>query len=276
MRPIVSFALAAAVAAGALASPASTQTLTPDQVLRIHFKVNTPFNTTPNTLKLNFGMLKVNAPYTTRRADLWDCDRLLGSYASTLFGTYSGALNLDPAASWTSPTSPWTFDNAAVVDFSTIQSGTIRGIIDFTIDTGSITLNVPGINLSMIRATGSSGGSVVSPNPTITEIAIVPRLTGPTPGVAGTTNTWTVTGAQPSSIEFFGFGVTCGPIPVLGVTYDIVPVIFVPAPTDPAGMAALSLPVPASASMQRVLVQGVQIVGGSSLEVTNISEYTFP
>src|SRR6185436_7403913 len=133
-----------------VASTAVAQNLTPDKVLRIHFTTSPPFNQTPDVLRINFGLTQVTAAYTTRRAVLWDCDDMLGTYASTLFGTHVGALNLDPGGSFKSPTSLWTFDNAGTANFTTIQNGTIRGVIDFTIDTGGMTIPLAQVNLNMV------------------------------------------------------------------------------------------------------------------------------
>lgn len=258
-----------------LCAGVSAQNLTPENVLRIHFHTTPPFNVQPDVLRINFGLTTVTAPYTNRRAALYDCDMLLGSYSSSLFGSHSGQLNLDPGGSFKSPTSPWTFDNAATADFTTIVNGSIQGVIDFTIDTGGMTIPLNQVNLNMVRASSSSGGSVVSPSPTITHVAIVPRMLDPTPGMTGTNNTWTVTGATPNSTAFFGVGTLCRPLPVLGTVYDIAnPFVFVPMPTDALGSASLTLFVPPTVSGQKVLMQSIEIAG-SSLVASSMSVHNF-
>lgn len=254
----------------------AAQNLTPDKVLRIHFTTAGTYNTTPDVIRINFGLTSVQAAYTTRRAAIYDCDRLLGTYASTLFGSHVGALNLDPGGSFKSPSSLWTFDNAGTADFTTVVSGAIQGVIDFTIDTGGMTIPLNQVNLNMVRATSGSGGVVVSPAPIVTHVEIVPKLTGPTPGTVGTNNLWTVTGATANSVVFVGIGTRCGPIPVFGTVYDILDVaVFVPVPTDGLGAGSLSLFVPAPLSNQRILMQGLD-VPGSGLVATSLSAHTFP
>jgi len=256
--------------------PVAAQNLTPDKVLRIHFTTAGSYNRTPDVLRINFGLTSVQAAYTTRRAVIYDCDRVLGTYASSLFGTHVGALNLDPGASFKSPTSLWTFDNAGTADFTTIVSGTIQGVIDFTIDTGGMTIPLSQVNLNMVQATSGNGGFVVSPNPVVTHVQIVPKLSGPTPGTVNTTNLWTLTGATPNSTVFLGIGTRCGPLPVLGTVFDILDAaIFVPVPTDGAGAGSLSVFVPSPLSNRRILVQGLDIVG-SGLVASSLSAHTFP
>lgn len=253
----------------------AAQNLTSENVLRVHFVTTPPFNTTPDAIRLNFGLTTVHAAYTNRRAVMWDCADQLGTYVSPLFGNHNGQLSLTPGASFKSPTSLWTFDNAGTATFTGIQNGTIQGIIDFTIDTGAMTIPLNQVNLTMIRATGSSGGSVVSPAPTVTNAAIVPKMNGPVPGTVNANNTWTVTGATPSSPVFFGIGTTCAPLPVLGTVYDIAnPLAFIAAFSDPQGVAALQLFVPPQASGAQILVQAVEIAG-PLLVASSFSSHTF-
>ena len=257
----------------------TAQTVTANDVMRIHFRMNTPLNGTPDVLNLNFGLLTVNQAYGTRTARLWDCGKPLGTASSSSFGTHVGRLNLDPSNSWTTTSSPWTFDSPGIVnDFTSIQNGTIQGIIDFTIASGSVTIPLGQVNLNMIRATSGSGGSVVSPAPTITEIAIVPKLDDPVPGVTGQINAYNTTGGSPGNIMWLAFGGQCAvlPLPCLpAATFDVLPIVFVPTMTDPSGNSSFSVGVPPSISGQTILVQGLQFVGTSCL-VTNISAFTFP
>lgn len=261
---------------GLLLAPLAGQNLTPDKALRIHFTTAGAYNRTPDVLRINFGLTTVTAAYTTRRAVLYDCDRVLGTYASTLFGSHVGALNLDPGGSFRSPTSLWTFDNAAPADFTTIVSGAIQGVIDFTIDTGGMTIPLSQVNLNMVQATGASGGFVVTPAPTVTHVEIVPRMSGPIPGTVGTNNQWDVTGATPNSVVYVGIGTRCGPLPVLGTVYDILdPVVFLPVPTNAQGGGSLALFVPLQLSNRRILMQALDLVG-SSLVASTLAAHTFP
>jgi len=273
---LLTFALLVTTIAPLLPTGARAQTpLTADKVLRIHFKMNGPFNRPPDVLRLNFGLTQVSQAYGTRRAILYDCDTTLGSYASTLFGNYSGALNLDPGASFKSPTSLWTFDNAATADFTKIANGTITGIIDYTIDRGSTTIPLNQVNLNLVAATSSSGGYVVSPAPTVTEVLLVPKMSLPTPGGVNQNNAWTVTGATASSVVYFVLGTVCSPFLLDGKFWDIGnPLAILPVPTDPTGSGSLTLFVPPSAAGGKVLIQGVEILG-SNLGFTSLSAWTF-
>lgn len=258
-----------------LLPPLTAQNLTPASALRIHFTTAGSYNVSPDVLRINFGLTTVHAAYGTRRAVLYDCDSDLGAYGSTLFGTYVGPLNLDPGASFKSPTSPWTFDNAATADFTAIVNGSIRGVIDFTLDTGAMTIPLGQVNLNMVHATSANGGQVVSPSPTVTLVQIVPRLSDPNPGMAGQNNAWTITGATPNSVVFLGIGTLCSPIPVLGTIYDILnPALFVPVPTDAQGVGNFLAFVPPQLAGRRLLLQGIDVLG-LTLVATTLSAHTF-
>ena len=141
------------------------------------FRVTTGNNFSPqppDVIRLNFGLTEVLVAYTARVAELYDGNTLLGTHRSTLFGSHVGLLNLDPSNSWRTPTSLWNFDNPGVADFTTILDGTIDGRIDYTVETGEHSIPLNQINLNFIKATGASGGWVVTPAPTITSIEIIP------------------------------------------------------------------------------------------------------
>ncbi len=159
-----------------LAAPASADVLNAGEILRVDFTVNNNFNIQPNTLKLNFGLIQVVSPFGTRSAALYDGSTLLGTAMSSSFGTHMGALNLDPSNSFTTSTSPWTFGSPAIVDFTSILNGTIQGRIEFSLTTGAMDIPLGQVNLSFIRATNGSGGSVTSPAPTVTNVEIVSTI----------------------------------------------------------------------------------------------------
>ncbi len=150
---------------------ASADLLTPGSKLRITFRVD-PAAPLPDTMTLDFGLVNVIAPYTVRSATLFDGATPLGTYSSTLFGNYAGALNLDPGASWKSPSSLWNFDNAIVVPFTSISGATIHGAIEFTIQTGSMDITLSQIYMTLNQATGPNTTFVSSPAPTIESICI--------------------------------------------------------------------------------------------------------
>ncbi|MEO6595750.1 MAG: hypothetical protein ABIP94_13445, partial [Planctomycetota bacterium] len=175
--------------------PAQTTTLSSNEVLRIHFTIPSPPSPPPDVLQFGLGLVTVNSPYATRTARLWNCDTLLGTAVSPSFGTYTGALSLGVCNSWHEAGSVWNFDNPGIVpSFASLQNGTIQGIIDLQLGTGSITLNLANVTMMLVRATSASGGSVSSPGPVVNEVVVVPKLTGPTPGTAGSVNTWAATG----------------------------------------------------------------------------------
>ena len=140
--------------------------------LCVEFSIATPHNTPPDVLSLNLMLIQVNQAFTTRTAKLYDGATLLGTHSRNDFGTHVGALHLQPANSFASATSVWTFNNPAIVDFTPILNGTIQGRIEFSILTGQVDINLGVVNLTMIRGTNASGGAVVSPAPVITSISI--------------------------------------------------------------------------------------------------------
>lgn len=273
------FAVALALAAGATL-PAQSVTLLAKDVLRIHFRIPSPPSGPPDVLWLGLGIVTVNQAHTTRTARLWDCDNLLGTAATSSFGGHVGALSLGVANSWKETGSVFNFDSPGVVaNFAPLRNATITGIIDFEIATGSITLDLANVSLTMIRATSANGGSVSSPAPVVLEKVVVPKLVGPTPGTVNTTNTWQASGGNPGNVMWFGFGVSCAPflIPCTpAVYYDVAsPFVFIPVTIDPRCNAFLSFHVPSSASGVTALTQCIEIVGGAC-EVSNFVRYTFP
>ena len=154
-----------------LAPLASADVLTPGSKLRVTFRVDIA-SRTPDVLLLNMGVVQVNQAYTVRSAALFDGATLLGTHSSSSFGTYTGALSLNPGDTWTSSTSPFNFDGTVVVPFSTIQNGTIHGAVEFTIQTGSMNIPLNQVNLSMWQASGPSSGTVSSPPPTVESVCI--------------------------------------------------------------------------------------------------------
>jgi hypothetical protein len=155
------------------AAEARADVLTPSQRLRVTFTVSPTSSPTPDVLLLNFGLIQVQAAYTTRSASLYNGSTLLGTHSSSSFGTYVGPLNLDPTNDFKSATSVFTFENPAVVNFASIQNGTIEGVIEFSIATGQVDIPLGQVNLTMEQATGPSSGFVVSPAPTVTCVTIV-------------------------------------------------------------------------------------------------------
>jgi hypothetical protein len=267
--------LLGALAGLAASQLAPAQNLTSNQVMRIHFTVQGGYATPPDVIRLNFGLIHVHQAFTTRNAAIYHCDEHLGTAMSSSFGSHVGNLNLDPSNSWKSPTSLWNFDSPGTMDFTRVQNGTLIGIIEFWISTGAVNIPLNQVNLNMIRATQSNGGIVVGPPPVITHIEISPRLQGPTPGTVNTNNTWTISGAVPSSVIFLGFGLTCAPIPILGTVYDTNPLLMIGVPTDGGGNATFTAFIPTTVSNVRIMAQGVQIAG-SGLQATNLRAHTFP
>jgi hypothetical protein len=157
----------------AFVSHARADVLNPGQRLRVTFTTSSSASPTPDVLLLNFGLIQVNAAYTTRSASLYNGSTLLGTHSSSSFGNYVGPLNLDPSDDFKSPTSVFTFDNPAVVSFTGIQAGTIEGVIEFSIQTGQVDIPLAQVNLTMEQATGPASGFVTSPAPIVTCVSIV-------------------------------------------------------------------------------------------------------
>src|SRR5690606_13831456 len=107
---------------------------------------------------------------------------------------------------------------------------------------------------------------------------VVPKHTGPVPGTAGVANTWTISGATPSSIAWFGFGITCKPFTVpVGTSFlfDLADAfVFLPVPVDASGTAMLTLTGPPHAAGATVLTQGLEMVG-LGLRATQFRKLTF-
>jgi len=249
--------------------------LNEDQVLRIRFAVKGPYNVTPDVLLLNLGIVDVIAAHTSRSADLWDCATLLGTATTNSFGNHVGMLSLNPANSWKSSTSPWCFDNPGIADFTPILNGMDHGIIDFTIETGEMDITLSSVNLTMEQATGCSSGIPVTPAPTISYVAVVPKLLHPNPGTAGMMNAFTVTGAVPGHKIYFVYGTTCGMkfIPGCSNFVDIdAPIIFGTAIANGSGVATHNQFVPAGAAGHTFLLQAVDLI---DCIATNLVRHTF-
>lgn len=257
-------------------APLSAQaTLLPSNVLRVHFRMATSQFPRPDTLLLNLGRVTVNQAFGTRRATLYDGDLPLGAGASTSFGSFVGQLGLDSALSWRTTASLYRFDNPAVSDLTTVANGTIRGIVDFTIDAGSITIPLSQVALSAGFATSGNSMTPTQPAPVVTEARIVPRMALPTPGTLGTVNTWKVTGALANGAVVYGIGTICQPIQLGGIFWDIAnPVVFVQVPIDANGTGVLAVNVPLGGAGARILVQGFQVIG-LNLDFTSLSAFTF-
>jgi len=115
----------------------------------------------------------------------------------------------------------------------------------------------------------------------IDDITVAPAATGPvlsiTPGVAGTVNTLQVDNGTPQGMFYFIYGFAPGSVAVpgcQGLTADINnPQIAGNDLSDNAGVASISVPVPASASGVTVQLQAVNI---THCEKTDVLVHTFP
>ena len=136
--------------------------------MSIEFKVDNNFTPVPpDVLRLNFGLITVVSPFTTRIAELYDGNTLLGTAMTSSFGGHTGLLNLDPSNSWRTADSVWNFDSPGIADFTTILDGSIIGRIDFKIATGTVDIPLEQVNLNFVKATGAAQGIVVGPAPKI-------------------------------------------------------------------------------------------------------------
>ena len=259
---------------------AQTATLTSNDVLRIHFMLPSAPSPSPDVLEYGIGIVTVNSAYTSRTSRLWNCDTLLGTATSPSFGNYTGTLSLGVCNSWYQAGSPWNFDNPGVVpSFAPVQNGSIQGIIDFEIQTGSMTLNLANVSFTLVQAQTGNSGLVCSPGPILLEAVVVPKLTGPQPGTVGGLNTWSTTGSPPSSLMVYAFSTGCAPIlfpSSPAVYFDLaLPVVLDVTISDALGASSLGFVVPASASGFHLVTQ-VGELALPALRVTNFSSYTFP
>jgi hypothetical protein len=259
---------------------AQSVTLTSNEVLRIHFTLPAPPTPAPDVLQFGIGLLTVHAPYTARTARLWDGGTLLGTATSTSFGSHTGALFLGVCNSWCQAGSPWTFDSPGIVpSFTPLQNGTITGIIDFELQTGSFTMDLANVTMMLVQATGSGGGSVAFPTPVVLEAVVVPKLTGPSPGTVGAMNTWNTAGSPPGSLMAYAFGFGVSPIlfpSAPPVFFDLTPpVVLFATVCDSFGQSAVSLQIPPTASGITLLAQVGELTW-PALRVSNFSTHTFP
>jgi hypothetical protein len=273
--------LLGALLLGSAVSPLCAQTVTmdPQHVLRIHFTIPSPPSPVPDVLQFGLGLVQVSAAHGSRTAKLYNCDTLLGTATTSSFGGHVGALSLGVANSWRQTGSIWNFDSPGdVADFSSLQNASIQGIIDFTIASGAFTFDPANFRMMLIRATSSNGGSVCNPQPVVHEVAVVPLLSGPTPGTTGALNTWSATGNTAGNPVFYAFGFNCAPqaIPVTPpVWFDIaLPVVTFLTFASPTGDSQFQWLVPPSASGASLLTQCVEL-GGSAIKVSNFVRHTF-
>ena len=100
-RTVAGFLAMIVVASFICLKSASAEVLNAGEVMRIEFKVDNKFTPVPpDVLRLNFGLISVVSPFTTRIAELYDGDTLLGTAMTSSFGGHVGLLNLDPSNSW--------------------------------------------------------------------------------------------------------------------------------------------------------------------------------
>ena len=153
---------------------AQADVITPDNKIVIEFETAGEYNLTPDVMSLLFGLTEVIEPFTARVASVYDGDTLLGTHSSDLFGNHVGLLNLDPSNVWTTPGNIYVFLDPAEIDFTSIQDGTIKGRIEYTVQTGAHDVPLDQISMSLGQGLGQSSQFVVTPAPTITSITVVP------------------------------------------------------------------------------------------------------
>lgn len=159
-------------------STAQTITLNAAETLRINFNDAPPFDNTPDVLQLHLGYVDILSPCTSLSGTLYNGQTLLGTHVSDIFALYfrynTGTLSLCPAVGWKSPASLFTYDNPAIIDFTSIQDGTINGRIDFRIQTGTMIINTNEIQIWTARADGGETSWSSLPMPVITSINVIP------------------------------------------------------------------------------------------------------
>jgi hypothetical protein len=82
-----------------------------------------------------------------------------------------------PSNGWKSQTSPFV-DGTVIDNFNAVTDGIQAGRIDFTIASGALDLNLQEVRLELLNATTCCSGTVISPAPMITSMAIVPKSDG--------------------------------------------------------------------------------------------------
>jgi hypothetical protein len=171
MRKITIFILVLSIILlGTIDVVAESVTLTPDKALRINFYTLPPLNPVPDTFVLGLGDVGANK-YTSMRGSIYNGDTLLGVDTYDDHGDMVGALSV--YLFWKSPESEFTFTDPGVIDFSSIRNGTINGRIDYTIQTGSMTIDLTRVRLIMWDAYDAYSGHNTYPDPIITSKSIV-------------------------------------------------------------------------------------------------------
>lgn len=180
-------ALMLALATASSLGSAQRVSLTPGRTLRIEFITTPPFiETNPNVLSVQLGYVNLAAPYGRITGSLYDGEVLLGTAYSTLGAGYTGRYSFHPLpVSWKTADSPWNpwahagpGNEPAVVDFTTLHDGTIRGRMDISIDAGQIDFAYRDVGLSTTFATYTNGGSSIPPYPRIISMRLLPELPG--------------------------------------------------------------------------------------------------
>lgn len=156
----------------ALSSPVQADLLNAGDTLCVDFSVSDTLTNVPDVLHLRLGALTVNAAFTSRTATLYDGNTLLGVNTLTNFGTYVGPLALSPSNAFKSATSVYTFNSPTVIDFTTIQDGSINGHLEFTIATGQMDIDLAQVTVNLGRAISGSGLQETGPDPTLLCVSI--------------------------------------------------------------------------------------------------------
>jgi hypothetical protein len=165
---------------------ATAATLTPDDVLRITFTVDpSAFGVlTPDVLR--FGITVGNSlGVTSDTLRFFDDTTLLGEIEDEV-----GVLGASGLAYFRSPTSTYTTAAVATIDFSSILDGSIVGVLEYRIHTGTLenATELANLHIALLRGTGFTSNSLgllacstSALTPCITNITatIVPE---PTPG----------------------------------------------------------------------------------------------
>jgi hypothetical protein len=165
--------LVLAAAALGVFSTARGDELTPGATLRVKFRIDNHFvPAAPDTMFLLLDHPFIDAPLGSYTANLFDGAVLLGTHTSTLLGLTQGQMLLTQFAVWKSATSVFTFDAPTVIDFTPLIDGSIQGVVELTIATGAMEVDLDKVGLEFGIALNSNSAYGVDPLPFITSVAL--------------------------------------------------------------------------------------------------------
>jgi hypothetical protein len=117
--------------------------VTSNDVLEIRFILPQPPPADYDLLYVNLVNLDILSPIGTHSASLFDRNSLLGTVTNDLGGDYVGTCSALEEGAWKTAGSVYVGGpgRSAVIDFSSMSDGDIKGRVEYTFETGSFLMN---------------------------------------------------------------------------------------------------------------------------------------